>query len=270
MKIGFAGDWHGNINAVNRALKIFASNDVSTVAQVGDYGFAGHEAGTLYNDLVQKIAESLDITVYVTPGNHEDYDYLAFLRDWDATWGHVRDNIYVAPRGLRWEWGGRSFVSLGGAASVDRAWRLGAERAQPGMSTRRLWWPEEAVTDEDVQKVARGGFAEIMITHEAPIIPEIRMRIKGNSHGFAEEDIAYSDQIAAKVHRAAHSVMPTILFHGHHHFAHDSTKLWASHDTGYMSTRDIVGTSRIIGLNLESEPGALAILDTDDMSVVVL
>ena len=264
MRIGIAGDWHGQLNAVKRASEFFSDEKIDKIIQVGDYGLFGNMAGKMFNDSVQGLVQQAGQTIYITPGNHEDWDYINSMSPGDDGWCAVRPNVLLAPRGLRWNWGERTFVSLGGAPSVDRTWRLAAER-QSGPRTH--WWPEEAITDEDVDRVIEGGYADVMITHDAPIIPQIRRVIDKNPHGFNESDRMYALDGARRLHRAAHGVKPALLFHGHYHFPVAAIKRWSSVDTGFFSTRDILGTTRIIGLDMETRPNSLAILDTEDMSV---
>ena len=49
----------------------------------------------------------------------------------------VSEVTWLLPRPARLRIGGRKILSLGGAASVDREWRV------PGVS----WWPDEVITD---------------------------------------------------------------------------------------------------------------------------
>jgi hypothetical protein len=65
------------------------------------------------------------------------------------------------PRGARFTVVGRSFVSLGGAPSIDFETRV------PGGD----WWPTEMITYEDVAHVVAGGTADVMLTHDAPDAP---------------------------------------------------------------------------------------------------
>jgi hypothetical protein len=259
--IGLLGDTHMDWIATRDAIGRFAEAGISKVIQVGDFGFYGHEMGQSFLDLVDRHLMRNGMAFYITPGNHEDYGYLETLTETtDDGWIICRPGILVTPRGHRWEWESRSFVSLGGAPSVDRQWRVAAQTAD-----HRYWWSQEAITREDVDQVKAGGYADVMIGHDAPIIPEIDDRIRSNPHGFAEEDLIYADQGRKLYHEAARAVMPKLLFAGHYHFPVDTIKHWASMDTGYFSTRDIVGTSRVIVLDCNGHSHSLATLDLETL-----
>ncbi|WP_141796510.1 hypothetical protein [Nocardioides sp. SLBN-35] len=84
------------------------------------------------------------------PGNHEDWGSLTRLWSDPQHTGrplHLSKHIAMLPRGYRFELEGRTFVSLGGATSVDLEYR----------SRGQDWSPEEAITDDDVARVVGGG-----------------------------------------------------------------------------------------------------------------
>ena len=66
--------------------------------------------------------------------------------------------------GSVWQWGGRTFGALGGAVSPDRR--------EP--SVRHYRWPEEEITEEDLDRLAVnsdaefGGRLDVLFTHDAP------------------------------------------------------------------------------------------------------
>ena len=54
--------------------------------------------------------------------------------------------------------GGRSFVALGSAPSVNRH-----------LLTQGIdWWPSEVILEEHVEATIAGGHAEVMLTHDSP------------------------------------------------------------------------------------------------------
>ena len=59
----------------------------------------------------------------------------------------VSDHVTMLPRGHRWELGGRSFVALGSAPSVNR------DLLTEGVS----WWPTEVMLEEHVEATVAGG-----------------------------------------------------------------------------------------------------------------
>lgn len=211
MKIGLLGDTHANYAWLMYALNKFNREGVTTILQLGDFGIWPGEQNVGLMNRVNILLRNYHQKLYVVPGNHEDYDQINALPVQDDGWQRFRERILLAPRGHRWEWDGVSFVALGGAPSVDRAYRL--------KTAAKSWWPEEAITDEDVQKVIDGGYADVMVCHDAPRgVQEIERRIAGNPNGFTPEDLEYAAEGRALLTRAFKEVAPSLLLHGHYHF----------------------------------------------------
>src|SRR5690606_15320815 len=106
------GDTHGNSRVVQDSLDRFAESGVTEILQVGDFGFWPGKPGEQFLAQVNTHLGNLCQTLYVTPGNHEDYTFLRYLHTREDGWQEARSHILVAPRGHRWEWEGVSFVSL--------------------------------------------------------------------------------------------------------------------------------------------------------------
>src|SRR5699024_10290227 len=136
-RVAVSGDWHGNvawIRLVARATEALAP-DVRTILQLGDWWADDPEV-----DMV--LAECGIERVLVTLGDHEDY---VFLREPLAE--HPNSAIRVTPRQwvlsrpFRFTIGGRRFLSLGGASSIDKLYR----------TEGHSWWPDELITDGQVE-----------------------------------------------------------------------------------------------------------------------
>lgn len=204
------GDTHGNYSWLMYALGKFNREGVTTILQLGDFGIWPGERAKGVIHQVGLSLRNYKQTMYVVPGNHEDYSQIAGVPMADDGWQHFHDRILLAPRGHRWEWDGMSFVALGGAPSVDRTLRL---------AKNWPWWAEEAITQEDVDKVVAGGYADVMVCHDAPIgIQGIEKEIEHNPHGFADEDLVYASEGRELLTQAFHGVAPKIFLHGHYHF----------------------------------------------------
>lgn len=135
-RVGFAGDWHGNLPWAKRCLERFAAEGITTVYQVGDFGLWPGPSGKKFLRVVNATCERAQLRLVVVPGNHEDYDRVKAMRTDDEGWLFLRDypRIRFAPRGHAWtDARGSRFAALGGAGSIDRNLR------RPGVS----WWPEE-------------------------------------------------------------------------------------------------------------------------------
>ncbi len=210
--VGVAGDWHHNADWAVKQLNLLAAEQITTVYQLGDFGFWPGEQGFL--DSVQNVLSEREMQLFVTPGNHDNWRLIdAFVVDRGIEPFHPKgcENIWILPRGFRFEQGGRSFLSVGGAPSVDRDERVGEDVD---------WWPGEVIDRADIASINSGGHADIMLTHDAP-------------HGAAEkvEEIAarrlvehplWRDYILEGRYRLDEiyqEVRPTLLLHGHYHLA---------------------------------------------------
>lgn len=213
-RIGLLGDVHGASNVMLDALRRFKKNGITEILQLGDLGVWGGTHGTQFLFLTNKWLRENDQRLWVTLGNHEDYDQVNTWHVYENGWMQPLTNIFVATRGLRWEWEGVSFVSLGGAPSVDRAWRW--RRQRPGYP---LWWSAEDITREDMDKTMDGGYADVMVAHDAPLgIRKIEKMISGNPFGFTAEDRLYADEGRKKMREVVDTVRPKLYFGGHYHF----------------------------------------------------
>jgi hypothetical protein len=255
-RIGLLGDTHGNANVVLNALKRFFVEDVTDIVQVGDFGFWPGKHGATFLTYVNNLLAKNGQTIYVVPGNHEDYTYLRTLNVREDGWAEAKSHILVAPRGHRWEWEGRTFVALGGAPSVDRAYRLRMMRTQG----QPVWWKEEAITREDMDKTMEGGYADIMIAHDAPYgVRQIENYIAGNPNGFEEEDLAYALQGRQDMAEVVDVVRPILFFHGHYHKRISDKILQFNENTGMDDT------TRILGLASDGAPSSQGILDLETL-----
>lgn len=121
--VGVAGDWHGNIVWIQRAIPAFhrVFPDVKTLLHLGDFGLYRDRGGKGFRNAVDYWCKRTGIErVLVTPGNHEDWDWLEQLfAVHPGEPVQVSEVIWVMPRAYRFELGGASLMSFGGAGSVD-------------------------------------------------------------------------------------------------------------------------------------------------------
>lgn len=256
MIVGILGDTHGQQRWTRFALWAYKELGVDVVYQVGDFGFGKSNSGKTdpFSAFVNDNAKKFGVHVVVVPGNHEDYDIIDSVPVDSDGWQHYMDAIDIAPRGHRWTQNGVSFVALGGAPSVDRQYRLSVQR--PNM---KLWWEQEAITQADVDKTVAGGYADVMLAHDAPFVEQIQKVIGGNPHGFAEQDIHYAYEGRKLIDSAFVGVKPKLFVHGHYHFPVDETVQW---DDG--------SKSRVFGLDRDGTPGAIGFLDLDTLEATTL
>ena len=209
-RVWAVGDLHGNVRWVQALLPAMHRRDPSirTVLQVGDYGFDHSGRGTHPVDFW---AEKSGIErVLVTLGNHEEWANISPAQE--ATPGRairVSEVVWLLPRPFRFTIAGREVLSLGGASSVDKAFRT------PGKD----WFEDELITEEMETAAIAAGAADVLLTHESPVDapPEVLAIIASNPDGYPPESLAISAAQRERVQRVSSAVRPAVHFHGHMH-----------------------------------------------------
>ena len=212
-RVAVVGDWHGNLDWVRKIVTALRERapEVDTILQLGDFGFFPHRPGNQFVSEVDAWCTAAGIKrVIVTPGNHEDWSELDRLfagRPGEPV--RPSDVVWVLPRGFRFILGGHTFLSFGGAASVDFEWR----------SPNHDWWLAELPTAEDVESAIAGGPVDVLFTHETVSggTAEVERTLRSNPLGFSVEALAYSAVSRRRVTKLWDSVRPTVLAHGHMH-----------------------------------------------------
>lgn len=243
-RVLLAGDWHGNANwattVIHRLPEIMPHEDRPLILHAGDFGVWPGYHGERYLAAVEEALEAVNGELWFVDGNHEWfpelYRWRALLRD-EERGGPIpmpgSDRIAWLPRGMRWEWWGKTWLALGGAVSVDRALR----------TKGRDWWPEEYITAEDVQRCLDGGAADVMLCHDAPDI--VQMNFDTPPRFWAAEDLARAETHRKLISQVVDAVRPELLIHGHYH-----RPVCQEH-----------GNLRVIGLDMDGETGNIMVLD---------
>lgn len=193
MTVLFVGDLHGSLEDAERACQHAYALGIHHLVQVGDWGFLwpGHDKATELRGILQNYG----VVMRFIDGNHDDHLRLrSGIVDYQS--------LKYMPRGSTWTDDGARYLFLGGAPSIDHRSRT------PGAS----WWPEETITQEDVDRCLAVGPIDVMVTHDAPIIPV----------GFSDDVGSEWFRIAGPASRAAVAAVvdhhrPQLLVHGHWH-----------------------------------------------------
>ena len=246
-KVAVAGDWHGNILWLREAIPALraAGPRVTTILHVGDYGLSQGARGKGYMNAVDDVCFEYGFErILVTPGNHDDWGRLSWR--WLSEPGEelwLSDVTRFLPRGYRWTIANRSFLSFGGAASLDRTAR----------HVRGEWWPEEVALAQYVDAAIAGGPVEILITHEAINggTPKVERVLRSNPQRWGEMELRYSSASRDLITRLWEGVSPSILAHGHMHVG-DQVELPSG--------------QRVYSLAHQGQMKNLAILDLEDLS----
>lgn len=264
MLVGLVGDLEGERDAAVRWLQVLGERgDVQIVYQLGDLRFGMGPEPEAYLATIECVCARYDLKLFGINGNHENWaelDRLWATPQWVEANGalkpiEVTERVTLLPRGHRWSLGGRSFVALGGAPSINR------HLLTEGID----WWPTEVVLDEHVDAVIAGGHAEVMLTHDSPTSPyctaevrEILRRNAGeNPMEWPDSSLADADEGLAKMTRAVLGVRPVFLAHGHFHVAGEAvvqlpqaaaaTTIWS------LAARQEAGTVRVLDLDTLTE-----------------
>lgn len=266
MIVGLVGDLEGDERAAVECLRILGENGVRTAYQLGDLRFGMGADPDGYLGAIEAVCAEYGLWLGCITGNHENWALLDTLwaeptgrrADGTAAPLSLSDHVTMLPRGHRWELGGRTFVALGSAPSINR--HLLTEGVD--------WWPSEALLEEHVEVATRGGHAHVMLTHDSPAspycVPEVeailRRNVRDNPMGWPAESLAYADEGITRLTRAVLGVRPHLLAHGHFHVAgEDRVRLpGAGHDTTVWSlaARHDPGNVRLLDLDTLADPEA--------------
>jgi hypothetical protein len=247
-RAGFAGDWHGNTGWALHCLDVFKSHDIYTIYQVGDFGVWGGNDGASY---LRKINTRLNMNnqdLIVVPGNHENYDMLdkfpinedGFMQRPDL------DRIQFAPRGHVWHHNSARFAAMGGAFSIDKNMR----------TEGRSWWPQEAITPEDVEALKRNLdkrlwlSVDVFLSHDIPAGVDVGHK----AFGLPAELEYEANRQRVLLRHAVDYARPRTLVHGHWHKRIRQILIGDSHtDDSY--------TTQIYGLDMDVTQDNMIVAD---------
>ena len=132
----------------------------------GDFGFLfrgtqNPEEAEFLNELEQK-----KFHILFVDGNHENFPLIFSYpqEEWNGGKVHrIRKNILHLMRGQVYSIDGKTFFTMGGAYSIDKAFR------EEGIS----WWPEELPSEEEYDEAINNlekcnNKVDYIITHAAP------------------------------------------------------------------------------------------------------
>jgi predicted phosphodiesterase len=202
-----AGDFHGNLPWAETVIRYAVKHDVDTILQLGDFGYWTDDPQTdEYLSTVNDLLDTAGIRLYWIDGNHEDHSR---RDDWTDAFRHPQ--VRYLPRGFRWRWWDLAWMSVGGAMSVDKHYRV------EGQS----WWPGEELSADDVEYASREGDVDVIVSHDCPRgvdIPGVGPDTKGGTRGNWPDDIlAEAQRHREKLAAICAATQPTWLFHGHYH-----------------------------------------------------
>lgn len=245
MKILLAGDWHGNVGHMRNVFAKACRDEADLVLQLGDFGYGwdkkqfkgtGGKVECKFSHQVSKIAQETGIPCYWIDGNHENFDLLestlADIAPEDDGVYEIAPMVFYVPRGTLLTLDGLRVLCCGGAVSVDKR-KLPRKE---GVS----WWPQEAITDADVEKCREAGEAHVVVSHDLPLeSPIVDRHLDGY---WGQEAVANTAINREKLSEIFNNSGARRLVHGHLHIFYRE------------AVRTARGTLNIWGLDGDTTP----------------
>jgi Icc-related predicted phosphoesterase len=226
----FVGDTHGDAGWLKFVvLPTAVKMGIKTIVQVGDIGY--WPAGRKFFQVVKTARERYGVDIWFIDGNHEHFPKLnldvraaqvaASVLEGNRDPVELTPGFFYLPRGSRVSVAGKIVALCGGAASIDRADRIAGTD----------WFPEERISDSDIEVVAAGGHADILVMHDAPSgydIPGLPPESQRPNSWILE--LPSCDEHRERVREVLELVTPSVLIHGHYHAAYERTHVesWGS------------------------------------------
>lgn len=220
--VGLAGDWHGNVQWAKYAIQKFHEAGIREIWQVGDFGYWGGSKGHYYLSDISDLLVSLDITLLVVPGNHENW---ALLKEyWDENPDvpyMVRPNLTLLPRGYSFFKNNRLIYTFAGAPSIDFQYRT------EGMD----WWLDELPTVEERERLLVGAEsiveryerADVFLAHDIPNIDlydlpgPLASILSSNPMGWPNIALKYAEYGRQILTPFYETMKPRLWVNGHYH-----------------------------------------------------
>lgn len=206
-KVLLAGDVHADYSHFKYLVKTAVREGCAKIVALGDFGYWPNSKGSA-GDFVPRADQLVGkhgITLYWLEGNHEDFGALEKKVNLMAAEPQkMLPNTWYLGRGCQWEWSGRTFMSFGGAHSVDKEWRT------EGFD----WFAHELPSYEEQSFGLSRPKVDILLTHDGPYgtVPFI------DEDNDQFNDVYPENQENRKfIDALVGAVQPKALFHGHHH-----------------------------------------------------
>lgn len=172
------GDTHGELSAITFLRSRLTAEDKLIVT--GDFGFVfrGERKNMAERNNLNTLAE-MPFEILFVDGNHENFPELEAYPEvirYGAPVHQIRPNIFWLRRGYIYTIEGRTFFTMGGGYSIDKATRLDHQR----VSGEQVWFENEMPSPEEYRRAIdnlrqHGMAVDHILTHTAPrvIIPQV-------------------------------------------------------------------------------------------------
>ena len=155
----------GDVHAESPLMRDFLNSEEKYCLQLGDFGFIFKYNDWKWNKFLNHFEKNYpNKMIFTVLGNHENYDSIEKMPVKDmfgAKCRKIRYNVYAVERGEILSIEGLNILCIGGADSIDKAWR------QDGIS----WWTQEKISDTDIKKTVEKGLTcsfDMICSHAMP------------------------------------------------------------------------------------------------------
>ena len=158
MAVFVTGDCHQDMRKIYAFADKMELGSDDYIIVLGDMGIFWRHDKADANVIIKDFEARYNFNLYFIDGNHENFKILNSLEEDENHMGYISEHIRHLKRSRRYNIDGKDILALGGADSIDKF------RRTPGLS----WWEEEAITDDDVDRVDPGEYTYVL-THCCPI-----------------------------------------------------------------------------------------------------
>src|SRR5665647_2036099 len=94
-----AGDWHRELGWAMGVIERAGKLGISKILHVGDLGIGPWpgDRGAPFEHKLQRICAKNGVTLYICPGNHENWATIERLEPRTDGWLQLREHVLVAP-----------------------------------------------------------------------------------------------------------------------------------------------------------------------------
>lgn len=140
--IYLTGDTHGamSINKLGKLNKIATKDDFVII--LGDFGLIFNDPQTKEEKYWLKWLHDKKFTTLFVDGNHENFDLLRtypLIEKFNGTVRKINDKLFQLERGQIYTIENKTFLTMGGANSIDKDYRLQYEHKHG----KKIWWQQE-------------------------------------------------------------------------------------------------------------------------------
>lgn len=227
MKILLVGDVHGNHAWLDSVYVYASEKEANIIVQLGDLGWGWPQKNQKYPPKlvlerhINACVAKTKIPFWFLAGNHDNWNRLPpDCESFEPVLLHPLDDrasalgfelgedhdlgITYIPRGAVWQWGSCKFGALGGALSIDKAYRL---QYYP-----YTYWERELPPPCAVENLLEAGPLDVLLCHDAPLGPDIFSHHRDDYYKFPE-----SYKVRSQLRDIVDVCQPKYVFHGHHH-----------------------------------------------------